>query len=155
MYKYLCEGIPDECLLHNLGVAKTLIQQLGGRGPVCKALSQGKSLIGLVDEDPGASHHSYFKSLVKKPESDKFGILYCSDKRANNKLIILKTNFESWLIYSAKLTKINMADFGLSEDPNVLHSQINFNIGKLQSALHAMRKKECKPILHLAKLLSV
>ena len=99
-------------------------------------------------------HHPYFKRLNNDIHSDEHRIRFCVDKTKNNRLIILKPKFEDWIIQSAKLSKISLSDYTLSNDPNKLHREINFNIGRLQSLIHALKKAKNPAILRLKKLLN-
>ena len=136
---YECK--PEECLLSNLGFNSYLVEHHPGSGRVCKVLEKGTNLIGWIDEDPNASHHPYYKSLIQKAKPAKHGLVYCYDKKRNNKLIIVTPNkLEDWIIIVAHKHKLKLSDYGLKDNPDELHAIINFNISGFQKLLHQLLK---------------
>lgn len=158
MEKYHFECLTEQGLLFALKVQKANIRHHKGRGPVCKMLENSVGLIGLIDEDPDASHGSYYKKLHKNPTSDKYGLRCCKDAKKKNTLVIMKPRFELWIIDVVETqSKLRMADYGLSNNPEVLHTELinKQMLGKLNALLLGLIKKKIPAILHLKKILEV
>jgi len=153
MVKYHFECKTEECLLYNFDIQNHEIEHHNGRGQVCKILEDNKGLVGLIDEDPEANHHPYFKKLNGNAISDQYGIRFCRDSKNKNRLIIIRPKFEDWIIQTAIASKISMSDFGLSNDPNILHRDVIFKIGELQKLIHKLKRIKSPAIIHLQKLL--
>jgi len=155
MIKYHIECLPEEVLLLNMGLTRDVLLHHSGSGAVCKTLSQGTNLIGLIDEDPERdSQHSYYNKLYLKHQSDEHNIRFSIDKTKKNKLIFIKPKFEPWIIEVAQNSDVKMSDFNLSNDPNLLHREINFKKSDLQKLLHKLKKVKSPAILRLTELIN-
>jgi hypothetical protein len=133
------------------------IEHHTGNGSVCKVLSEGKNLFGVIDEDPERNEyqHYYYDKLYWKPKSDIYNIRFSIDNRKNNKLIFIKPKFEPWIIEVAKSSGIKMSDFNLSDDPYKLHSEINWKRTELQKLLHKLVAIKSAAIMHLQSLIVI
>jgi hypothetical protein len=155
MSKYHIECLPEEVLLLNMGLTRDVLLHHSGSGAVCKILAEGKNLIGLIDEDPERdSQHGYYNKLYLKPESDEHNIRYSFDRVKKNKLIFIKPRFEPWIIRVAQSSGVKMSDFNLSDDPDMLHREINFKKSDLQKLIHRLKKIKSPAILRLKKLIN-
>ncbi|MEO8404588.1 MAG: hypothetical protein ABI480_08340 [Chitinophagaceae bacterium] len=155
MIKYHIECLPEEVLLLNMGLTRESLLHHSGSGGVCQTLSDGSNLIGLIDEDPERKYqHSYYSKLYLNPVSDLHNIRYSIDKAKKNKMIFIKPRFEPWIIEVAQNSGVNMADFNLSGDANLLHREINFKKTDLQKLLHMLKKVKSPAILRLKELIN-
>jgi hypothetical protein len=147
------ECLTEECLLFSLGVSKSEITHHSGKGQVCKILEKGENLTGLVDEDPDAMHHSYYKRMIQFKLEEKFGIIHCFDKSKSNTMIVVKPRFEDWIIEVTSGEKVKMSDFNLSDDPVELHRIITFRKGDLENLLRFLRKNKCKALAFIEEII--
>ena len=156
MSKYHIECLTEEVLLLNLGQTRDSIEHHQGNGAVCKVLEKGTNLFGLVDEDPQRAEyqHDYYDKLYPKPESDKYNIRFSIDKKKKNKLIFIKPRFEPWIIEVAQSSNLNMSDFNLSDNPDVLHGEISFKRTDLQKLIHHLVRIKNPAIILLKKILN-
>jgi len=153
MSKYHIECITEEILLLNLGKTRDSILHHPGSGAVCRALDEGTNLFGLIDEDPERTfQHDYYDKLYPKPESDKYNIRFSVDKKKKNKLVFIKPRFEPWIIEVAQSSDLNMSDFNLSDNSDILHREISFKRGDLQKLIHHLVRIKNPAIIHLKKL---
>jgi hypothetical protein len=155
MSKYHIECLPEEVLLLNMDLTREVLMHHSGSGAVCKTLYEGTSLVGLIDEDPERdSQHGYYNKLYSKPVSDEHNIRYSVDKAKKNKLIFIKPRFEPWIIGVAQSSGVSMSDFNLSDNPDLLHREINFKKSDLQKLLHKLKKVKSPALLRLKELLN-
>ena len=155
MSKYHIECLPEEVLLLNMGLTRDVIEHHSGSGAVCRTLEEGTNLCGLIDEDPDRNfQHNYYNKLYLKHESDEHNIRYSIDKTSKNRLIFIKPRFEPWIISVAHKSNVNMSDFNLNDDPDLLHREINFKKGDLQKLLHHLIKIKSPAIVRLKKLIN-
>jgi hypothetical protein len=157
MNKCHVECLPEEVLMLNLGVGFTreIIEHHKGSGAVCVALAEGENLFGLIDEDPQRElQHPYYDKLYKKPESEEHNIRYSIDSKKKNKLVFIKPSFEPWLIEIARKSRVHMSDYNLSDDPDILHREINFKKADLQKLLHHLIKIKCPAIIRLKNIIN-
>lgn len=155
MSKYHIECLPEEVLLLNLGLQRDSIVHHSGSGSVCSTMNKGKYLIGLIDEDPDRrQQHPYYDKLYRKPSSDKYNIRFSEDNVKKNKIVFIKPRFEPWIIQVAQQSGLRMSDFDLSDDPDLLHREINFKKTSLQRLIHKLKRVQNPAILRLKELLN-
>ncbi len=155
MSKFHIECLPEEVLMLNMGVTRDNIQHHPGSGAVCKTLADGTNLCGLIDEDPERDfQHDYYKKLYQKSESDEHNIRYSFDRDNKNKMIFIKPRFEPWIIGVAKNSGIKMADYNLSDNPDLLHREITFKKSDLQKLMHTLIKIKSPAFIRLIKLIN-
>jgi hypothetical protein len=144
---------PDETLAFALGVARRDIEHALGRGRVCAQVSLRNSVLGMVDEDPGAALPQYFKIL--KEQSREHGIPVLIDEERNNRIIMLCPRLEEWLVQTTKSAGTKMTDFGFESDNGVqLHAEINQRLGSLQQLVKALLDAKSPRLLRLKSLLT-
>ncbi|MBI2968864.1 MAG: hypothetical protein HYY40_13775 [Bacteroidetes bacterium] len=157
MSRYHIECRPEEILLLTIGhLTRDHIEHHTGNGSVCKTLSKGRNLIGLIDEDPERKEyqHDYYDELYKRQKSDEHDIRLSIDKKTKNRLVFIKPKFEPWIIAVARNSGLRMSDFNLSDDPDKLHGEINWKRTDLQKLLHKLMKIKSPAIVHLKKIIS-
>lgn len=102
-----------------------------GRSNVCfKLRKQGNSL-GLIDEDPNRTKDAYLKHLSSlQPGYQDQYLIYMSDKKLGNDLIVLRPNLEGLIVRIAKDKKVGLSAFNLPSNEDELHDRL-----KLQNNL--------------------
>lgn len=129
---------PDLLLVQKItGISKKKILHSGNKGEVIKNLSRHKNSIGLIDEDPGDSQPKYIASmLLLKDDRDSDLKIYRDNK--NNVLVVLCPVLEEWILKTAGLEKIKMADYNLPENASRFHKTINLNLWKFEMLLESL-----------------
>jgi hypothetical protein len=137
---------PDELIVSKLGFSKKLITHHQGKSKVFHKLSKSRSILAMVDEDPGSSKTSYEKALLLIKV--KHGIKYYSDK-SENKVLILSGKLEDWIIALCNSAKIRPSDFGLPSKPNDLHNVINQRLDKFEKLTDELIRQKNPAIIQL------
>ena len=148
---------PDKILakfiLEKAGIKHKIIHEHGKTRIIKKVLSQ-KDSIGLIDEDPHAippPRIENFKLMSEEQEIQRFNFKVLKSPR-DSILILLMPRLEEWIIRLSNLTKIRLDRYGLSNDPNHLHSTINFKLSNLEKYLDELSKSnEFKKIIQAIK----
>lgn len=150
--KVFLECKPDETLAVALGVPSRIIIHCHGKGRVSKNLRKQSGVTGVVDEDPGNTETPTLKKYAEV--STNYSLRLKLDKVQNNRLIVVCPKLEDWVIETAKATGVKMAKYNLSENPNVLHADINYRLPNFQRLLAELLEKKSPRLLHLKALLS-
>jgi hypothetical protein len=137
---------PDELLVSKLGFKKKLITHHQGKSRVFQKLSRSKSLLAMVDEDPGSAKTSYEKSL--KFVEVKHGIKYFSDSE-KNKVMVLSGELEVWILNVCHNANIKPAEFGLPAKHHELKAVINNRLDKLGNLIDELIRQKNPAILQL------
>lgn len=126
---------PDLLLTGTItGKSKKDILHAGNKGEVIKHLSRGRKCIGLVDEDPGHPQPKYIDSMTVVKDDKTLDIKVFKDSK-ENVLIVLCPVFEEWILKTARLEKVSMAEFNLPEKGDTFHKMINLNLPKLEKLI--------------------
>jgi len=142
----------DRLLVEKIArVGKKDIIHEGGKSRVLRLLQRQGNLIGLVDEDPGATQPRVLKQYTLANRLSSSGIKVL--KRGESTLIVLCPRLEEWIIEAARECGLNMADFRLPDDGNKLHREINSSLERLASLLDNLLQKQCRRIIELRELL--
>jgi len=149
--KIYLECKPDEQLMRSLGVTRKVITHANDKGRVCNYLKNCNDCKGLMDEDPGKPQPSYLQQLVVKQE--KYDIKVMGDQQRNHTIIVLCPDLETWIVNTAKKTKIALKDFGLPDNSKELHKVINFRFIQFNNLITTLEEKRSKPLLYLKSLL--
>lgn len=142
---------PDEQLLHSLGHSRKNIKHHNDKGRVCNELRDGESLIGMVDEDPGAAQPKYFNQL--RETDHQHNIKIYNDPANRSKLIVICPRLEDWIIKACQLSDIKPSEFGFSNKPNELHKNINFRLEPLGDLIRKLIEVKSAPVMFLRKAL--
>jgi len=134
---------PDELLVKKMGFPKKMIIHAGNKPRVCKRLKDNDNCCGLVDEDPYSVQPEYLKNLLNNPRSlitntNDIKVVY--DAKRNNYIIILCPRLEDWFVRTARDSGIRLRDYGLPENPDKLHREINANLDKFEKFLDDILK---------------
>ena len=106
---------------------KEIIHELKGKFEICRRLQETANTMALLDEDPFQTQPIYLgKMRVISENIDCTKVLY--DKNNNNFVVLLLPRLEEWIIRAAKLARINMNDYNLSNQAGELHREINYKI---------------------------
>ena len=114
------EGITDQALPEALGVADRSIIALGGIGNVVNKVAKEIRSIGIIDEDPGYPKPSSFGQFFLDDNAKQHNLKFYRHKSNNNLLIVLSPKLELWILRVAKLAKIDITKYHLSNKPNHL-----------------------------------
>jgi len=146
MKQVLVECYPDGLLVSKLGFKKREVFHYFGKSRVYTKLSKSTGCLAMVDEDPGISIYTYEKNLKFKEE--KYGVKLYSDSNGN-KVLILCSRLENWILSACSNQKIDPINFGLPSDHKGLHDTINQKLDKLSSLIDELLKKKNPAILQL------
>lgn len=141
---------PDEILVSKLGFPKKQITHHQGKPRIFYALSKTQNQFAMIDEDPGCAKTNDEKALLFIEESE--GIKYYTDK-SNNKICILKVEFEDWIINACKKSKIKLSFFGLPGNSDDLHDVINHKLPNFEKLIDELITKKNPAISKLKDLL--
>lgn len=122
------ECYSDQAFLTGVGILSKNTEHSFSKGNVCNKLQKNHSSIGLADEDPNEIQPRFIKYLVeaqRKFYEDQY-LIFFSDPKTNNKLILIRPNIEAWSIRIANELKIDLEAFGLSSDHRKLHARLGF-----------------------------
>jgi len=113
----------------------------------------------MVDENPHSKHNipKYIKKLVVDQHFQEYGRMYSikvlKEQDRTRYVIIIKPDFEAWLVKAAKDSGISLSDYGLPEDPRKLHKIINANLEKLDALLDEMIDRNSRYLFALREIL--
>lgn len=150
MKKVHVECLPDERLVRKLGVTKKAVFHYTGKSRVFNQLKKTSNELAMVDEDPGSAKTTYEKQL--KLVEREHGIAKYIDK-AGNKIHILEGKLEDWILNQCRMSNINPSAFGLSNNPNRLHSEINQKLPAFERLIDELLEKNNAGIIKLKSCL--
>ncbi len=141
---------PDKALISHIVGGE--IKHLGNKSEVCKTLERTKNSIGIIDEDPHSHQPPYIKKIkfIKSEENLK---LY-RDENNKNKIILICPRLEEWILEIVREEKIDIRDYGFSEDPNQFHNEVNLKIPKFQQLINKLKRSKNKRLLRLKEFIS-
>ena len=118
----------EKLVLMLLPESKDLIRHMYGRGNVINRLRKEITdrAVGLIDEDPRSAHSRDFINNYIETESIGAIKRFQHKEKAVCSIVMLCPRIEEWFIYKAKSIGIQLADFKLPEDGEVLHSIIHY-----------------------------
>lgn len=144
------ECLPDELLVSKIGFTKKKITHHQGKSRVFHYLSKNENKLAIVDEDPGSPQTNYEKGLRFLEEVG--GAKFYTDN-SNNKVIILKTKLEDWIINLCNSNKIDITKFGLPKKPNELHDTINHRLNNFGNLIDSLLDKNNSVLMKLKDFL--
>jgi len=150
--KLFLECKPDETLAVALGVPVRGIIHCHGKGKVSRNLRDHSDVVGMVDEDLGTTETPTLKKYEEVSAS--YGVKLKRDKVQKNRLVVICPKLEDWVIESAKASKVKMAKYNLSENPNALHADINYRLPNFQRLLADLLNLNNPRLLYLKALLA-
>lgn len=151
MREILVECYPDAHLVQKIGFTKKYIRHCFGKANVLNQASKKENILALVDEDPESAKHPHQQ---KMKVVDKFdGINHYKDN-SNNNIFELKIKLEDWIISVCKISKIKLSDFGLSDEPDRLHKEINQKLDNFDKLLDFLIEKQNPVLLKLREWLT-
>lgn len=139
MKKIFVECFADEALIKAMDVPKRFIEHAKSKGNVCNKLRKNFSCVGLIDEDPQSNQPRYLDGL--KSVKEREGLKIKKDLSNDNLLIIFSPRLEDWIKMASKSDGIDLSEFGLSDDPDKLHREINLHINKFERFLISFKEK--------------
>jgi len=109
-----------------------------------KGFPNYENSLGMIDEDPRSYQPRIIKEFAETESSFecKIGLLHY--KWLNNHVLVLRPRLEEWIIESARETGINMTDYDLPNEPEVLHQIINLNIDKFELLIDALKTRSAR-----------
>jgi 16S rRNA C967 or C1407 C5-methylase (RsmB/RsmF family) len=123
---FLGEGNIERAILNFLKIpAKFIADSLNGNTGIEALMRKRqekdfhKTLVGITDEDPKKITPRMFDEFVEE-KNENFITLKKHPHYTNHYLIIIKPEFEKWLIETASEVNINMYDFDLPDNPKEL-----------------------------------
>jgi len=142
---------PDYTLASKLTLAsRTRFEHSANKSAVLNKLVRRKgsqnyeNSLGMIDEDPRANQPRSIRDFaeVRNLPDHKIRLLYY--KWLNNHVLVLCPRLEEWIIEAACEAGINMVDYGLPSEPEVLHQVINLNIEKFELLIDALKMKSSR-----------
>jgi len=136
---------PDRLLIRILaGVGKKEIRHSGNKFEVMKQLDKHSMALGIIDEDPGKNQ----PTQLQKAEDISTDEIRATDlillRYRDSLVLVLRPRLEEWILKTAREININPKDFTLPNDPEQLHSIINYNLDKFGRFLIKMKHYERK-----------
>ena len=112
------ECYADEAVAKVLGVPSRSIRHVHGKGNIENRLRRLEAGTGLMDEDI-----SGFQPRDYRP-TDQVGnlLLLTHATTATKRIVLIRPRLEEWLIARATVHNLKLADFGLPDSPDRLHS---------------------------------
>lgn len=116
----------DQALIYRMGFTPKQVAHEYGKSRVIGRVEnrQGKT-IGIIDEDPKANQPPDIKRYEMQTLYKGALRLFKGKGNEAKRLAQISPYFEDWLCKVAKRNRISLEDFGLPEDPAILH-QISF-----------------------------
>lgn len=151
--KLFLECLPDETVELALGVPRRTVVHSHSKGRVAKGLEAHSGVVGMVDEDYGQNEPASLRKF--KGASAAHDLLSKTDPVTKNRLVVICPNLEAWLIKTAKVANVDMAQFHLPARPGELHAEINFRLPNLQRLIAKLLELSSPRVLHLKELLAV
>ena len=148
----LLECKADETLARALGCTRRNCLHLNDKGRVCNRLQKGDGETGMVDEDPGAAQPPYLQKL--ELISDVHDVKVFRDPAGSQKLAVVCPRLEEWVIKTAKLEGVEMRSYGLDQNANALHKEINDKLPKLRELIDGLLSLKSERLLHLKNLIA-
>ncbi len=136
---------PDKALVSALGFDQKGILHTYGKGNACKTLLRNKGHTALLDEDPLSAQHSYLQGLTLRGE--QYGLRLLSDSQRGNRVVLICPRLEEWLVRTAKIEKVGLAQYGLPSDARTLHEVLAFEQKKLRDLIGALEKSVSMKLL--------
>jgi hypothetical protein len=137
---YLVECKPDEILVKVLtNTPRKQIQHGGNKSELLKRLTKRSNSIGIVDEDPLSHQPPHLRKFEEKLKICDIKILH--QRRGNNILIMLCPRLEDWILKAAHEVNVNPEKYGLPDNPEKLHEQINIKTDKFLGFVDDIRIK--------------
>lgn len=111
--------------------------------------------LGIIDEDPRSYQPNIIMkfAMVEDSPTHKIRLLYY--KWLNNNVLVLCPRLEEWIIEAARETGTLMSDYGLPNEPEVLHEIINLNINKFELLIDTLKRRSnrVKKLMQLIEVL--
>jgi hypothetical protein len=93
----------------------------------------------MIDEDPDSNQPKTIRDFTEKAYLRDCDIRILYYRFLNNHVLVLCPELEEWIIAASHEARIEMADFGLPNNPEKLHEIINLNIDKFEILVDALR----------------
>ena len=115
------ECFADEAFVKALGSERPAHPRSKTR--VVRYVRSHKNVVGLVDEDPGATSPAGLRKYKTIQEENDLRLMEWRDKR----VIVIRPRLEDWILATAWVQEIDVKDpkYGLPDDPNDLKKVIN------------------------------
>ena len=133
---------------------RQVVHEIQGKSAVFKRLMRGRYLVGMVDEDPGATQPPYMKQLSLSREITHLGLKLYLDRSRNNRVIVLCPRLEEWLLRAVRDTGLDIETYRLPRRANALHSVINSDERKIEKVLSDLTDYESPRLLELGRELT-
>lgn len=123
-------------------VSKKRVTHASGRSRVIRQLLKNyENSVGMVDEDPNATHSHDMQRFSEIEFSKRDAIRILCHNQRNNCLIVLCPRLEEWIIEASREANIDLNRYNLPNDPEGLHEIINIKIDKFQQLVEKLMKK--------------
>jgi hypothetical protein len=160
--QFIPECYGDTGLLKSFAIPRRQISHEKSIGKVSNAMKgifdRGKQtdlIIGLVDDD--AVKPGYFTRSFNSISSEH-QVKFLEHASGKQQLIVLCPELEPWLLWVARLAKIDPSKFKLPDTANELH-KLTATVGyddnpQFKDFLAALHQAQPAPLLHLGRLLA-
>lgn len=140
---YLVECKPDGALVKVLThTSRKNILHAGGKTELLRKLTERfANAKGIVDEDPLSPEPPHLRKFEEKQELTQCDIRILYQRSGNNILIILCPKLEDWVLKAVHEANVNPKDYGLPDNPERLHEQINIKTDKFQELVESIQSK--------------
>jgi hypothetical protein len=151
----IVECYKDRQLMFRMGFIPDQVEHGYHKSGVLRRVGKSMRAVGIIDEDPQANQPEYLKKYKENRVIGKISLLIRKDddgKRTIRRAIQISPYFEAWLYERAKQNKLSPEDFGLPDDPEVLHNRSlrtgrnMANFLRFLSALNRARDSEIETI---------
>jgi hypothetical protein len=143
---YLVECKPDEILVKVLtNISRKEIQHAGNKSELLKKLTERfTNAKGVVDEDPLSHQPPHLRKFEEKQKLAAHDLKILHQKSGNNTIIMLCPRLEDWIIKAAHEENANLERYGLPDNPEKLHAQINIKTDNFQKLVEDIKTKSKK-----------
>lgn len=121
--RVLVECYHDTALVRSLGMPSRRVGHEHGKGNVLRQLAKWDGdAVGIVDADPDKQNSNPAEMAKYREMDNAYGMklmVHQGDRR--KALIVISPMLEDWLLARARACKISPRDFGLPDEPRMMH----------------------------------
>ena len=121
---------------------------------VCKRISGLRDCKAVVDEDPGSIQPPYLARIGRPNELTESDLTVFDDTPRNNRIVVLRSKLEEWVLRAATEAGLSMATYGLPGDAGALHGVINLDLRKFERLIADLLEARADRVNTLRRLLT-
>lgn len=151
---FLVECKPDWVMIEALtsSLRRNIVHAGNKSGVIKHLISHYEDSKGIVDEDPGRSTPRYLQRFREVEEFEEYALKILYYAKRNNYLFILSPRLEDWILNVARQSNIDVTEYGLPDDPIMLHAEINLKIDRFEILIRDLMRTS-RQVKFLAEIL--